>query len=318
MTAMPPFDRARSPDSASLRDTLASSDAQLAAAVPVLQHLLSARDQSLFSDRIVARVRGMLIDLAWQLLRIQAEATGEKAREAFAAQHGEALAERLFASKPLVAHCHALAIEWQLALELEGRLSLDTVLSPLLQSLVGHEDSEVAGLAMAALAAQTRFARTQRRMELPLQELAGDLFHATIELWRANAAGSSVDALSRAVTRLRSGFDEGNTRRALFARLAASLPQEASAMAIGKAGVALFLSAVADRTGRDRDLIALSTNDSQLARLAVALRAAGLKPDEIDAQLLAIHPGTARQPEIDAIGIREASDALAGTGGARS
>ena len=61
-------------------------------------------------------------------------------------------------------------------------------------------------------------------------------------------------------------------------------------MAIDHAGVAIFSTALAIGSAQDRDLAVLSTNDRQLARLALALRAAGLKPQAVEEQFLYLHP----------------------------
>ncbi|GMM94423.1 hypothetical protein [Qipengyuania sp. MTN3-11] len=298
-------------DAAALRDALTRADAQLSSAAPLLRHLLSARDQSLFSDSLVARIRGMLTNLAWQMLRIQAEATGEKAREQFAERHGEALAERFFASSDLVDLCHSLALEWQLAGELENRLGIDPVLSPLIQQSIGAEKAEVASTAMAVLAAQTRFVRQQERMELPLTELAGELFDETVRIWREFVQDDSSDALTRAESRLRSEFDEGSGRLALLARFIAALgSRHQEVLSVQSAGVAIFLSALAIRTGQGRVLTVRSTNEGQIVRLALSLRAAGLKAGEVDTQLLAIHPDLRRSADLDELGTREAADWL--------
>ena len=303
------------PDPAALRDALARADAQLELASPVLQHLLTARDHSLFSDSIVARVRGMLVNLAGQFLRVQAEATGERASEQFSERHREALADRFFASSSLVAYCHATALEWQLGLDLESRLGVDPALSPLIQDTVGHEDAEVASAAMAVLAAQTRFVRQGRRMELPLSELDGDLFHEALRIWREYPENDLSDALTRAESRMRADFDEGEGRLALLARLITLLrPQSIDTLNIQTAGVAVFLSALAIRTGQSRTRAVRSTNIGQLVRLALGLRAAGLKAGDVDTQLLLIHPDMARPTELDDLGTREAADWLAAAG----
>ncbi|UVI38938.1 hypothetical protein [Qipengyuania spongiae] len=304
------------PEPAALRAALERADAQLDHVSPVLEHLLSARDQSLFSDFLVARVRGMLIDLARQMLRVQAEATGEKAREHFAESHCGALAERLFATPVLVAHCHALALEWQLGLDLETRFGVDQVLSPLIQQRIGDRDPEVASSAMAALAAQTRFVRQQRRMALPLTELDAECFHTALRLWRAYGGEEGSDALTRAEGRLRASYDEGEGRLAMLARLVAALgPRSVEALNIQAAGAALFLSALAIRSNQPRTLVARSTNAGQLVRLALGLRAAGLKAGEVDLQLLSIHPDMTHATELDDLGTREASKWLSTAGG---
>ena len=69
-------DSASSPvaaDRDTLRDTLAQDNSALARIGPILLHLLATPDHSLFSDEIVARIRGMCHHLAWQVLRAQAD-----------------------------------------------------------------------------------------------------------------------------------------------------------------------------------------------------------------------------------------------------
>lgn len=316
------------PEGEALRSALARGDTAMGRIGPILGHLLATREHSLFSDEIVARVRGMLTHLAWQILRVQAEATGVKAREEFAADHGEAFSEHLFGVPALVAHCHALALEWQLTMRLEETAALDPVLSPLLQSLVGHDDPTLASAGMAVLAAQARFAQTQRRMELPVSELPGDLVHELLLCWRAFNGGldgspervsmkssyaleESSDALVRAEGRIRSGFDEAAGRLSLLDRVVTALGRSASeALVIDQAGVAVLLSALALRSGQARDIVAVSTNERQQARLALGLRAAGLKPQDIEAQMLRVHPDRAPPEGLADIGTREALQIL--------
>jgi hypothetical protein len=88
-----------------------------------------------------------------------------------------------------------------------------------------------------------------------------------------------------------------------------------AALSVGHAGVAVFLSALAIGSGQDRDLVALSTNEAQLARLAVALRAAGLKLTAIEEQVLAIHPDMAVPEGFDRLGADRAAALLALAGG---
>ena len=300
------------PEGEALQAGLARGDAAASRIGPILGHLLSTRDQSLFSDAIVVRVRGMLFDLAGQVLRVQAEATGQKGREEFANRHSERLAELFFGNPELVAHCHAAALEWQLTERLSDEFGIDPVLSPLVQSLIGHEDALIASAAMGLLAAQARFVQAQKRMAMPLAELRGDLLHETLLCWRAFNADEASDALTRAEGRLRENFDEGAGRLALLDRVVTALGQEAnSGLAIEQGGVALFLSILALRSGQPRDIAAVSTNRQQIARLALGLRACGLRPDEVVAQLLRIHPGSSPPSGLDHIGTREAAQILA-------
>lgn len=291
MSLHQPMPRSDRETGETLADALARSDRDLGRVVPILGHLLSTPDQSLFSEEIVARVRGMISDIAWQMLRAQAEAAGQSGRAAFAERHGEALAEHLQGSAELLSHCHALALEWQLANRMEAQYGLDPVLAPLVQSLVASTNQVTSGAAMAALTAQARFAQAQRRMELPMAELSADLFHETVMAWRAwNGPGSS-DVLVRAEAKLRNSYDEGSGRLALFARLIAGIPgEDRRPLAIDFAGVGLWLTALSARTGQSREKAVLATNPRQSARLAVILRAASCNQQEIDDTLLRLHP----------------------------
>ncbi|MFN9634573.1 MAG: hypothetical protein ACK554_14235, partial [Erythrobacteraceae bacterium] len=51
-----------------LREELARESRALGSVVPVLRHLLASDGQRMVSDAILARVRGMLSDLAAQLI----------------------------------------------------------------------------------------------------------------------------------------------------------------------------------------------------------------------------------------------------------
>ena len=298
-----------------LRDELSRGNAMLARVAPILSHLLATPDHSLFSDELVARIRGMCHDMAWQILRAQAEATGEKGRDAFADRHGEALAEHFFSSPAILSHCHALALEWQLSARMEQQYGIDPVLSHTLQDLIASPDSSQASAAMAALAAQARFAQAQRRMELPLAELPGDLFHELLLGWRSFNGQRRSDAMIRAEAKLRNGYDESANRLALLARLVSGMGEDAAtALDLGKAGVALFLSALAARSGQTRAMTVLSTNERQVFRLALGLRAAGLEREEMEAQVLRIHPQVDPPRATCGISASEATQLLAESG----
>ena len=156
------------PVDAGLRAELARGDMALSTLTPVLTHFLSTHDRSLFSDSIIARVRGMMRSAACRLLRVEAEEIGANDVFAYAENRADALAEDLATHAAFLSHCHALSIEWQLADRLRGRNGIDPVLSPLLQSLIASGDGDLSDAAMATLAAQARFIEQQKRMEMPL------------------------------------------------------------------------------------------------------------------------------------------------------
>lgn len=293
-----------------LRRELAQGDLVLGSIGPILGHLLANHDQSLFSDEIVSRVRGMTQDIARQLLLGHAEAVGEGDPRGFADERMPGLTQALLAGPDMLAHCHALALEWQLAARLEKRNAIDPVLSPLLQALIASDEHPTASAAMAALAAQARFIQHQRRMELPLGELPPDLFDAALGTLR-----ECVVTDGDGEAELRRGYDEGASRLGLLARLVAAMGSGArAALSVSHAGVGLFLSALATASNQPRDLAVISTNDRQLARLALALRAAGLKPKEVEEQVNYVHPELSMPEGFDMLRSDRAAGLL-GSGG---
>jgi hypothetical protein len=300
-----------------LRDELAQGDAAIGTMGPILRHLLANDDHSVFSDEIIARVRGMFADVSRQLLDAIATASGNDEDHKHDRALQEALAASLSASPAFLGHAHALALEWQLTERLHARLALDPVLSPLLQALIASPDAVTAQAAMALLASQARFVQSQRRMRLPLTELPGDLLHGALLSMRA-IVGDDPEAdatAAKAESAVRMSFDESRSRAGLIARLVTGMGGGAvAALSVGHAGVAMFLSAMAFASGQDRDLAVLATNEGQLARLALALRAAGMKPAAIEEQFLALHPEIALPDGFESLGADRAAAILAVSG----
>jgi hypothetical protein len=296
-----------------LHDELMRGDAVLGASRPILRHLLANEDYTLFSEEMVAHVRGMVFDLAWQLLAGWAEAAGGTDKTSFVEARHEGLAQALFHDHALIGHAHALAAEAQLTERLQREGGIDPVLSPLIKDLAASEDPTVADLAMALLAAQARFLQAQRRMELPLAELPGDLFHRALVQLRTFLA-ESEPAAEGPERHLRNGYEEGGGRLGLLARLVAgALPEPGRALALHQAGVAIFASALAMASSQDRELAILSFAERQFSRLALGLRGAGLAQDAIAREFLLIHPDIALPEGFDAIPPARALELLAGS-----
>src|SRR6185369_8416182 len=132
-------------------------------------------------------------------------------------------------------------------------------------------DGNTAGLAMAVLAAQARFQQHVRRMELPLHELPGDLFHLALTLMRSQA-GTEDDRAEGAERQLRGEYHEGTGRLGLIARLVMGMGENASrALAIDHAGLGIFATALSMASGQERDLVLLSVAERRHARLALSL-----------------------------------------------
>ena len=291
-----------------LRDGLAREARALATVVPVLRHLLSTDAQSLVSDAILARVRGMIGDLAAQLLAIES-GRDPATRAALLAEDAalEPHAERLMADEGLLAFCHALAAEGLIAQRLQQRHAIDPVLSPLLQELIASEDTAIAALAMGTLAAQSRFVQGQRRMELPLGELPFELFHRVMAMARSD--GGSTPALAKA----QAEYDEAASRIGLLARLVAAMRRGVVAgLNLDHAGLALFASALATALRQPRSDGVLACHEGQGMGLALMLRAAGLAPAAIDRQLLLVEPASRLPRALAGISAEDAAALLAG------
>lgn len=301
-----------------LREELARGDAMADTIVPILRHLLANRDGSVFGDEIIARVRGMARNIAEQLLGALAHAGGEQERT----ERGEEQVAQLVAANvenpAFLGHLHAIALEWQLTEKLQSRISLDPVLSPLLQALISSDEEETSALAMKLLASQARFCQAQRRMKLPLAELPGDLLHNALVAMRT-LAGTEQEADKRAEdaeAAIRAGYDEASARLGLIARLVTTMGSGAiAALSVSHAGPAIFLSALAIGSGQDRDKAILSTSEAQIARLSLALRSAGVKPAGVEEQLLTLHPQIALPEGFARISADRAAALLAVGGG---
>ena len=298
-----------------MRTELAHGDALIGTIIPIMRHLVTNDDSSVFSEEMVARTRAMLEHVAWQLLVAQAEAAGTDKPHDCSREDVAALLGLLSADSLMLAHIHALAAEWQLTERLHARLELDPLLSPLLQALIASSDATTASAAMNLLAAQARFAQTQRRMQLPLAELPADLLHAALMALRTHFGPDDAAAV-KAERAIASEFDESRGRLGLMARLLLSMGGGAqAALAVSHAGAALFLTALSLATGQERCLTVLSTNEAQVARLALALAAAGLKQSAIEEQFLAMHPDVSLPEGFDALDPDHAAAVLASGAG---
>lgn len=292
-----------------LRDQLARENRALAAVVPVLRHLLTSNAQALVSDAVVARVRGMVQDCALQLLTAS---TGRDPAARSTAMADPAALDRLAAllmdDEPLLTFCHTLAHESLLADRFQKRHAIDPVLSPLLQELIASADPAIAALAMSVLAAQSRFIQSQRRMELPLDELPAELFHAVVALGR----GDANDAAQAGLERLQTHYDEATSRLGLLARLVAAMRHGAvAALALDHAGMALFATALAAQTRQSRGTGVLACHEGQGVRLALCLKAAGLLLPAIERQFLLVEPASRMPRAIAALSIERAAAQLA-------
>jgi len=281
---------------ASLLRDLARGDAMLRLAPQMLRHLLATDRVALFSEEVVASLRGMLGDVARQLLP-EGSASGATDR----------LIVSLAENDILLGHIHALALEAGGNEGLRDSLALDPVLSPLAQALITSGDAAVADTAMRWLAAQARFCDYQRHMRLPLAELPPEVLRAALLVARAQRAveaeaeGGGADTTAPHAEALelaaRATHDESATRLGLAARLVAGMAAEggaglATALILPHAGLGLFATALAQACGQSRDLVMQSLQPGLGARAALCLCAAGLPHAEVVQTLWVLDPAT--------------------------
>ncbi|MEP1422743.1 MAG: hypothetical protein ABJK59_13325 [Erythrobacter sp.] len=266
-----------------LRDEMARGNRALRSIAPVVGQLLDGEGPSLFGDAIIARLRGMLGHIAEQLIGELPVIEGNNP-ELESPQN--ALAARMSTDETVVDHLYTCALEGYLSGKLEQSASIDPVLSPLIQELIASEKPEIAELAMSALAAQSRFSQSQRRMEIPIGELPFEVFGRVLEHFEAVSLGAEKRQIDTIITNLKQRYDEGAGRIGLFARLSASMHGGAvAALDLGHAGLALFASGLASLTQQQRDRAVFACHESQTVRLALMLKAAGLSSHSIDSQL---------------------------------
>jgi hypothetical protein len=311
---MDPQDQMRACDA--LRQELARGDVALSGVVPVLSHLLACPGQALVSEDVLARMQGMLGDLARQVIAAHAE-FGEKGSPTRAGMQSD-LAMRLASSSIVVSHCYAIAMESQLGDRLEQSGSIDQVLTPLLQELIASPEESTAELAMATMSAQARFVQAQRRMDMSLGELPSELFPEVLALGRKVCAASEPGTYERAEKALRASYDESVSRLGLLTRLVGGLSGGIrAALDLEHAGLALFATALARRSRQSREQAILSCHERQLVRLALALRSGGLKPEEIARQFVVIHRDLAVPHGIKDVAPEEAVALLKGAAAGR-
>lgn len=276
-----------------LRDELLREDSGASVVVPILRHLVSGQNNSLFSDEILARVRGMLGSLCSALLDELAQAATSAAGDRGDEEDAAALQASLMANSALMTHLHAIALEWQLTERFQHQLAIDPIVSPLVQTLISTEDADLRDIAMRFLGAQARWCQLQRRMDYPLEELSEEHLRTALAAMAALAQTHSLppERVVVAETRIRDRYDEGATRLGLAARLILGLDAGVKAIhSLGEAGPALFLSALAYSSGQRRDALVSATHENQLARFALSLRAMGLYGTDLEREFQTFHP----------------------------
>lgn len=283
---------------AALRRELARGDAVGAAALPVLRHLVAAEETALLSEEVLARVRGMLADVASQVLD---GLIGDTDRGMHAPDDVGLLTRTFLQDERLLQHVHALALEWQLTETLQESTALDPVSPPLLQRLL--QDEQLGEPARRFLKSQAQWCQAQRRMALPLAELPLNVLQSAIESLRklvgADAALSArVSDVEARVRRIRTEVP-GRLDLALF--LCDGLERRDQVLSVCEAGLALFCSGLSRFSDQPRDVLVLSMHPGRSTRLALALLAAGASHRMVETQLLVLTPRAQLPTGLDGI-----------------
>lgn len=296
-----------------LQNELAHGDVIIATAQPILRHLLANDDHTLFSDEVIARVRGMMVHIARQLLfALASEADVADCAGFVDVREGE-LAIAFLEDPDQLGHAHALTIEAQIANRLSHRSGIDPVLSPLVQELAASSDEAVAARAMRVLSAQARFLQQVRRMELPLYELPKPLFEQALAIFGEQASEGN-EATAKVIADLRDGYDPEQRRVGQVLHLVSAMQHKAKrALEVDHAGVSIFATALAMASDQRRDTVILSLGERQCARLALSLRAAGLGQKAVEDQFLYLHPDIELPDGFDKIRADRAAAMLAGS-----
>ncbi|KEO91511.1 hypothetical protein EH31_02250 [Erythrobacter longus] len=277
-----------------LRDEMARGNRALRSVAPVIGHMLDSEGPSLFGDAIVARLRGMINDIAAQFVgELPLNPENSEMLKALV----DVVAQQLASDETVVDHLYSVALEGHLTAKLKQTASIDPVLSPLMQELIASDKPEIAEIAMSTMAAQSRFAQSQNRMEMPVGELPFEVFSRVLDLFEAAPLGAGKHHIDAAIAKLKRAYDEGAGRIGLLARLSSSMHGGAiAALDLSHAGLALFASAMASLTGQPREHAVFACHEAQIVRLALMLKAAGLSAHAIEGQL-AVLGGTKPLPD---------------------
>ncbi|MEM7700493.1 MAG: hypothetical protein AAF251_01005 [Pseudomonadota bacterium] len=278
-----------SPAETALKGELARADRALNGVAPVLEHALASDGGGLVNDLLVARVRGMVNDLARQLEAWRSIESHDTSR--LPDKTPDRLTHLLITDTPILRHLHASAIEGVLTEKLDRQSGLDPVLSSLWQELIASEDPVVSETAMQALAAQSRFMQAQRRMQQPILDLPPEVLERALRIWVRATNVDEEPSVTAAMRAIKSDYDEAQSRLGLITRLVSSMREgRIAALELDHAGLALFTSGIASLTGETRERAVLACHNQQVVRLAVCLIAAGLDRSAIEQQVVLLDP----------------------------
>lgn len=281
-------------DESAVRDRLTQADKALKGAAPYMQFRVFGENQPFLSDEVVARVRGMLLDVANQFTaQLRGSANMTSFDEALTDTLTNSLAVRLASVPAILEHAYAASCEWLVTMRMQARSNVDPVVSPLLQCMIADRGIATSQSAMQFLSAQTKYAQDQRRMKLPVAEMSAALLPLLYGVWRdvAEQYGVHYEEIVQAERAVEARTAGAMSRTNTISRFLTDVGNSRAFSAL-EAGVALFVSAIATATKQHRDSVVMAMNEESPVRFALMLRAAGLSTNGIEEQFLAIRAET--------------------------
>ena len=290
-----------------LREELMRADRAVAGIVPLLGQMIESGGQNFISDALIARIAGMLRDIADHLAH---EIEEPAARSILT----ESLGDMLTQESDLVSYLYKVALEAELTKRLADQSVIEPVFSPLLEEQISSSNTAIAEAADAIIAAQSSFWQFVTRGGFAFDSLPADQREKAITLRDA------VSAQANAAIRASSGnLQDSPGDRAkdpsepvapsasrvdlLIVLLEAMGDNARLALDVERAGFALFVTALAGFSGQSRASTILACHPHQAARLAVSLRAAGLATQDIQAQFSVLEPVELLPPNFDELSI---------------
>lgn len=275
---------------AAIRLQLARGEAIAEAAEAAMRSSLAHAGASLVSAEATARVASMLRCIA---LRVLAADGGQQGSVDLVQEFVSDLAN----NGALLRHLHALALEFALGERLRTRFLLDPVAPPLLIGcLAGEGDRAIA--ARRVLQMQAASVEAQRRMEVAPADLPRSIVSSALAI-----PGRATDE-----SLLSWCSEDRAARPALLAELLGATDKRVRGVL--EMGPALFLTAVASASGRERTEVALATAPGQQVRLALILSAAGMEAESIERELTIVYGATTPLPAGLALAEPDAAVAL--------
>ena len=152
-------------------------------------------------------------------------------------------------------------------------------------------------------------------MQFALDDLPAPVLERVLRIGVRSTDPEKEEEVTSALRLFKSHYDEAATRIGLLTRLVASMGQGAiAALELEKAGLALFITALAQLSGQDRNHAVLSCHDQQAARLVLGLRAGKMDDKAIERQFRLLDPASRLPRSVTLLSTDAARVLLSGSG----